>query len=406
VINDVVLPSDMTAYRLTVLPGDGTGKEVAKEAQKILQVFQEYSPLNFDITEIPCGGEYYLETGMEWPEGSFEHCRDNSDAILLGAIGWPDAKLPNGDNAGGSVILGLRSGLDLYANIRPVKLYPGVDHKIHGKYMQVWDSKLVDMVLIRENTEGLYHPLLRRSALAAAGQSPDEPIIIEKFPGLEGEVAWDPRPISRKGSQRVIDFGFTLATRRMEKTGIQQKVTCVDKSNVAKGCRLFRKVFQEVASEYPELETHEAYIDAFTMWLIRSPEDLDVVVLPNMFGDIATDLASVLQGGLGMAASANIGDNHMLFEPVHGSAPKHAGKNIVNPIATISSVQLMFDNLGSRHNDADATLCADLLERAISEHLAEGSIITYDLGGNASTTEVGTAIADRCAVLLKEAFNN
>ena len=405
-INDVVLPSDMTAYRLTVLPGDGTGKEVAKEAQKILQVFQEYSPLNFDITEIPCGGEYYLETGMEWPEGSFEHCRDNSDAILLGAIGWPDAKLPNGDNAGGSVILGLRSGLDLYANIRPVKLYPGVDHKIHGKYMQVWDSKLVDMVLIRENTEGLYHPLLRRSALAAAGQSPDEPIIIEKFPGLEGEVAWDPRPISRKGSQRVIDFGFTLATRRMEKTGIQQKVTCVDKSNVAKGCRLFRKVFQEVASEYPELETHEAYIDAFTMWLIRSPEDLDVVVLPNMFGDIATDLASVLQGGLGMAASANIGDNHMLFEPVHGSAPKHAGKNIVNPIATISSVQLMFDNLGSRHNDADATLCADLLERAISEHLAEGSIVTYDLGGNASTTEVGTAIADRCTVLLKEAFNN
>ena len=121
-INEVVLPRHMTAYRLTVLPGDGTGKEVAKEAQKILQVFQAHSPLDFDITEIPCGGEYYLETGMEWPEGSFEHCRDNSDAILLGAIGWPDAKLPNGDNAGGSVILGLRSGLDLYANIRPVKL--------------------------------------------------------------------------------------------------------------------------------------------------------------------------------------------------------------------------------------------------------------------------------------------
>ena len=132
-INEVVLPRVMTAYRLTILPGDGTGKEVAKEGQKILQVFQDYSPLNFDVTEIPCGGEYYLETGMEWPEGSFEHCRDNSDAILLGAIGWPDAKLPNGDNAGGSVILGLRSGLDLYANVRPVKLYPGVDHKIHWK---------------------------------------------------------------------------------------------------------------------------------------------------------------------------------------------------------------------------------------------------------------------------------
>ena len=405
-INEVVLPRDMSAYRLTVLPGDGTGKEVSKEAQKILQVFQEYSPLDFDITEIPCGGEYYIETGKEWPDGSFEHCRDNSDAILLGAIGWPDAKLPNGDNAGGSVILGLRSGLDLYANIRPVKLYAGVNHKIHGNYMKVWDSKLVDMVLIRENTEGLYHSLLRRSALSVAGQSPDDSIIIEKFPGLEGEVAWDPRPISRKGSQRVIDFGFKLANRKMEKTGIPQKVTCVDKSNVTNGCRLFRKIFQEVASEYQELQTHEAYIDAFTMWLIRSPEDLDVVVLPNMFGDIATDLASVLQGGLGMAASANIGDNHMLFEPVHGSAPQHAGKNIVNPIAIISSIQLMFENLGSRHHDKDAILCADLLDRAISEHLAEGKIITYDLGGNASTSEVGTAIADRCIMLLKETFSD
>ena len=396
----------MSGYRVTVLPGDGTGKEVVAEALRVLSIFEENSPISFEITEIPCGGQYYLETGKEWPEGSFEHCRDNSDAILLGAIGWPDAKLPNGDNAGGSVILGLRSGLDLYANVRPVKLYPGVDHKIHGKYMQVWDSKLVDMVLIRENTEGLYHALLRRSALAVSGQNPDEPVTIEKFPGLEGEVAWDPRPISRNGSHRVIDFGFKLANRRMGKTGIQQKVTCVDKSNVTKGCRLFRKVFQDVASEYPELETHEAYIDAFTMWLIRSPEDLDVVVLPNMFGDIATDLASVLQGGLGMAASANIGDNHMLFEPVHGSAPQHAGKNIVNPIATISSVQLMFDNLGSRHNDEDAILCAELLDRAISEHLAQSDIITYDLGGNASTSEVGTAIADRCAAILKETFNN
>ena len=175
---------------------------------------------------------------------------------------------------------------------------------------------------------------------------------------------------------------------------------------VAFGAPILRKKCVDITPEYPELETHEAYIDAFTMWLIRSPEDLDVVVLPNMFGDIATDLASVLQGGLGMAASANIGDNHMLFEPVHGSAPQHAGKNIVNPIATISSVQLMFDNLGSRHNDEDAILCAELLDRAISEHLAQSDINTYDLGGNASTSEVGTAIADRCAAILKETFNN
>ncbi len=154
---------------MTVLPGDGTGREVIAQAMRVIDVFEEHSPLSFDITEIPCGGQYFLETGEEWPEGSFEHCRDNSDAILLGAIGWPGARMPNGDMAGGQVILGLRSGLDLYANIRPVKLYQGVQHKVHGEHTDIWDPDLVDMVLIRENTEGLYHSLLRRSAQAAVG---------------------------------------------------------------------------------------------------------------------------------------------------------------------------------------------------------------------------------------------
>jgi|TARA_B110000263_G_scaffold249208_1_gene266133 3-isopropylmalate dehydrogenase len=176
----------------------------------------------------------------------------------------------------------------------------------------------------------------------------------------------------------------------------------VDKSNVTRGCRLFREVFREVASEFEGVEVNEAFIDAFTMWLVRNPEDLDVVVLPNMFGDIATDLASVLQGGMGMAASANIGDNHMLFEPVHGSSPKYAGQNKINPIASISSVQLMFDSLGSRHDDEKATMCADVLERAISEHMSMGGLVTYDLGGRASTTAVGQAISSRCAEILLE----
>ena len=178
----------------------------------------------------------------------------------------------------------------------------------------------------------------------------------------------------------------------------------MDKSNVLRGCRLFRKVFNEVSEQYEDIESNEAYIDAFTMWLVRDPEDLDVIVLPNMFGDIATDLASVLQGGMGMAASANIGDEHMLFEPVHGSSPKYAGLNKVNPIAAISSVHLMFDSLGDRHGDADAIICADILEKAIANHLADGGAVTYDLGGTASTSEVGQAIAERCAVLLPEKF--
>ncbi|MBR79714.1 MAG: 3-isopropylmalate dehydrogenase [Euryarchaeota archaeon] len=392
----------MGTYRVTLLPGDGTGREVMEEVKRILSVFQESGPTSFEITEIPCGGQHFLETGEEWPAGSFEHCRDESDAIVVGAVGWPGATLPNGDVAGGQVLLGLRSALDLYANVRPVKLYKGVNHKVHGAFRDVWDHELVDMVMVRENTEGLYHALLRRSAMAARGGEKDEPLTIDKFPGLDGHVEWDVRPISRKGSERVIRFAFELANRRETRLGIPQKVTCVDKSNVTRGCRLFREVFREVSSENGGIETNEAFIDAFSMWIVRNPEDLDVVVLPNMFGDIATDLASVLQGGMGMAASANIGDKHMLFEPVHGSSPKYAGQNKVNPMAAISSVQLMFESLGSRNDDDDVIFCAEVLERAVSDHLSSGAPVTYDLGGTASTTQVGKAIADRCRALLNE----
>jgi len=373
-----------------------------EEVKRILSVFQESGVISLDITEIPCGGQHYLDTGEEWPSGSFEFCRDESDAIVVGAVGWPGATLPNGDIAGGQALLGLRSALDLYANVRPVKLYKGVKHKVHGTFSDVWNHELVDIVMVRENTEGLYHALLRRSGLAARGDERDDPLVIDSFPGLEGEVGWDVRPISRKGSERVVRYSFELAKRRQARLGSTQKVTCVDKSNVTRGCRLFREVFREVSSEFEGVETNEAFIDAFTMWLVRNPEELDVVVLPNMFGDIATDLASVLQGGMGMAASANIGDNHMLFEPVHGSSPKYAGQNKVNPIASISSVQLMFDSLGLRHDDEKATMCADVLERAISEHMSEGGPVTYDLGGNASTTEVGKAISSRCSEILRE----
>ena len=154
-MNEKEVPRFMTAYRLTLLPGDGTGPEVIEQAKKTLSVFEELGPLSFDITEIPCGGQFYLETGLEWPEGSFEHCRDDSDSIVVGAVGWPGARLPNGDVAGGQVLLGLRSALDLYANVRPVRLYRGVNHKVHGSFKDVWDHELVDMVLVRENTEGL-----------------------------------------------------------------------------------------------------------------------------------------------------------------------------------------------------------------------------------------------------------
>jgi 3-isopropylmalate dehydrogenase len=394
----------MVTYRLTILPGDGTGTEVIDEAEKLLDVIEEGSPLVFERTVIPCGGQYWLKTGEEWPKGSFEHCRDESDAILLGAIGWPGAELPNGDIAGGQVILGLRAGLDLYANVRPIKLYRGVKHKIHDKFTQVWSPDKVDMVVLRENTEGLYHSLLRRSANRLMnGKEIEDPVM--EFDGISGEVAWDPRPISRAGSERLIRLGFDYAQRRhgAPKDGIS-RVTCVDKSNVTRGCQLFRKVFNEIAEEFPDIAHEAAFIDAFTMWMIRNPEWFDVVVTTNMFGDIATDLGSVLQGGMGMAASGNIGDEHGLFEPVHGSSPKHAGKGVVNPIATLNSVQLMLEWLGMRCDDADALAAAAIIEKAISAQILSADELTYDLGGTASTSQVGDGIVVRVRTLLAEHY--
>ena len=394
----------MVTYRLTILPGDGTGTEVIDEAEKLLDVIEEGSPLVFERTVIPCGGQYWLKTGEEWPKGSFEHCRDESDAILLGAIGWPGAELPNGDIAGGQVILGLRAGLDLYANVRPIKLYRGVRHKIHDKFTQVWSPDKVDMVVLRENTEGLYHSLLRRSANRLMnGKEAEDPVM--EFDGISGEVAWDPRPISRAGSERLIRLGFDYAQRRhgAPKDGIS-RVTCVDKSNVTRGCQLFRKVFNEIAEDFPDIAHEAAFIDAFTMWMIRNPEWFDVVVTTNMFGDIATDLGSVLQGGMGMAASGNIGDEHGLFEPVHGSSPKHAGKGVVNPIATLNSVQLMLEWLGMRCDDADALAAAAIIEKAISAQILSADELTYDLGGTASTSQVGDGIVVRVRTLLAEHY--
>ena len=394
----------MVTYRLTILPGDGTGPEVIQEAEKLLDVIEAGSPLAFERTVIPCGGQYWLKTGEEWPKGSFEHCRDESDAILLGAIGWPGAELPNGDIAGGQVILGLRSGLDLFANVRPIKLYRGVRHKIHDKFTQVWSPDKVDMVVLRENTEGLYHSLLRRSANRLMnGKEAEDPVM--EFDGISGEVAWDPRPISRAGSERLIRLGFDYAQRRhgAPKDGIS-RVTCVDKSNVTRGCQLFRKVFNEIAEDFPDIAHEAAFIDAFTMWMIRNPEWFDVVVTTNMFGDIATDLGSVLQGGMGMAASGNIGDEHGLFEPVHGSSPKHAGKGVVNPIATLNSVQLMLEWLGMRCDDADALAAAAIIEKAISAQILSADELTYDLGGTASTSQVGDGIVVRVRTLLAEHY--
>ena len=393
--------SAMSDHRIAILPGDGTGREVALEATRILDTVQAHTNHGFEQTVIQCGGKNYLDTGEEWAEGSFEFCRDEADAIYLGAIGHPGARLPNGDLAGGSVILGMRSGLDLFANVRPIKLYQGVPHKVHGKFTQIWEPGMVDMTILRENTEGLYHSLLRRSADRALGREEYVPPQLQ-FPGLEGEVAYDPRPISEKGTERLVKMGFEIAkTRSGAPVDGVSRVSCIDKSNVTRGCQLFREVFDNIATSYPNIETDHGYIDAFMQWLTRTPEYYDVVVSSNMFGDIATDLGAVLQGGMGMAASGNIGENHAFFEPVHGSAPKHAGLNKVNPIASINSIQMMLDWLGRRNNEDELIQISKLIDDSVAEHLKDGKSLTYDLGGTASCSSVGESIAGILAKKLE-----
>jgi len=347
-----------------------------REGVKVLNAAADTHGLSFDLLPYPCGGEYYLKTGDEWPKEALPSCK-TADAILLGAVGHPDARLPNGDLAGANVIFGLRFGLDLYANVRPVKLYPGVPHKIHDEFKHVWRPDAVDFVVVRENTEGLYTPA--RGTLSRGGTD---------------EVAVDSRVITRKGAERVIRFAFELAMRRGgAPRDRKHRVTCVDKSNVLAGDRLFRAIYEEIAAKYPDVERDYAYIDAFTQWIIRSPEQYDVCVAPNEFGDIATDLAAVLQGGMGIAAGGNIGDHHAMFEPIHGSSPKHAGQDKVNPIAMILAVQMMLDWLGTRKGDRKLTGAAKVVEDAVATVLREGKVLTYDLGGTAKGSEVGSAVA-------------
>ncbi len=363
-------------YKIVLLAGDGTGPEVMREGVKVLKAVESAYGLSFELTPYPCGGQYYLDTGEEWPDSAFAACKA-ADAILLGAVGIPEARLPNGDLAGAGVIFGLRFGLDLYANVRPTKLYPNVRHKVHDGFKQVWEPGKVDFVIVRENTEGLYTPA--RGFLSRGGVD---------------ELAVDSRVITRKGAERVIRFAFELAKSRKGAPGDgKSRVTCVDKSNVVAGDRLFRKVYDEVASRYPGIGKDYAYIDAFLQWLVRSPENYDVAVAPNEFGDIATDLAAVLQGGMGMAAGGNIGDRHGMFEPIHGSSPKHAGKDEVNPMAMILAVQMMLDWLGSRRRERALTEAAAAVEDAVVSVLKAGKVLTYDLGGTAKCSEVGTAIA-------------
>jgi len=382
---------------VVALGGDGTGPEVLGHGLQVLRAVEAWSGIGFDVQSIECGGQYYLRHGRDWPEGSEELCRA-ADVILLGAVGWPapdgsgPVTMKDGKMAGWSPVIGNRIRLNLYANIRPVKLYPGVKQRIHGVPQSVWQADKVDMVILRENTEDLY------SGIGGTLR-----------PGGIDKVAVDTRVITREASERVIRKAFELCRRRAKgapKDG-KLRLTAVVKDNVLQGCKLFAQVFREVGKDYPEIEQETAIVDAFTQWLIGQPEHYDVVVTTNMFGDIVTDLASVLQGGMGMAVGCNVGDEHAMFEPIHGSAPKYAGQDKVNPLAMILSVKEALVWLAERPRlAAEASLLKQAglaLEEAVCRVVQAGQVLTYDLIGAeraSSGAQVTQAVVDELQAIL------
>ncbi len=308
--------------RLAVIPGDGTGPEVTAEALKVLRAISELESFTFEMEELPYGGEYYLRTGEVLPEGAIDHLR-NFDAIFLGAVGHPD--VPPGTLEKG-LLLEIRFQLDQYINLRPVKLYPGVETPLAGK-----QPEDIDFVVVRENTEDLY--------CGVGG-------FLRK--GTPDEVAMQTAVYTRKGCERCIRWAFEYTRRRNNPKG--KRLTLVAKTNVLTfGHDLWDRTFREIAEEYPDVEADYNHVDACCMWMVKNPEYYDVIVTTNMFGDIITDLGAMIQGGMGVAAGGNINPQPggcSMFEPMGGSAPKYTGQGVINPIAAISAMSMLLEHTG------------------------------------------------------------
>lgn len=357
-------------YKIVVLLGDGVSREVLAEAVKVLEAAKDaVTGVDLVFNRFECGFSYYQKTGKPWGPRAYESCKE-SDAILYGAVGLPGVQ---GLENVVYVHRILRRNLDLFANVRPVKLRGNIVCPLVGK-----KQGDIDFVIVRENTEDLYAPM--GGSLTRAEKT---------------EVALDVKIVTRKGAERIIKYALDLCRKRGRGAPLDGKlrVTCVDKSSVLKSCALFREVYNEVAAGYPDIERDSALIDAWTQWVIRRPEYYDVVVTTNLFGDIISDMTAAIQGGLGVAPSAEIGDKHGLFRPIHGSAPKYQGTAVANPVAAILSAKMLLDWLGDKYDDNAAQKAAYKIENAVNLTLTEGRVLSRDLGGNAKTDEVGDEVA-------------
>ncbi len=355
----------MSSYRVAIIPGDGVGTEVASEASKTLQTVADKYGIELRIKDFDWGCDYYLKNGIMMPVNALEILRE-FDAIFLGCIGDAN-KVP--DHVSLTLLLAIRKGFDQYINLRPIKLYSGVESPVRTA-----TPETVDMVVIRENTEGEY---------SAAGG-------FFKL-GTPDAFAIQTGIFTQKGCERAIRYAIEIARKRKkfgDKVPVGLVTNCT-KSNALNYSMVFwDSVFKKVATEYPEIRTDMALVDALTMWFVKNPECFDVIVASNLFGDIITDLGAMLQGGMGFAAGGNINPEKIypsMFEPIHGSAPKYAGKEIVNPIAAIESIRMMLDHLGEEQAAMDVQV-------AVEKTLAQGKVKTADMGGVSKTQEMGDAI--------------
>ncbi len=349
----------MNNYRIAVIPGDGTGPEMVREGLKVLTAAAKKYKFSLDYTDFNYGGEHYLNTGEVLPENAVEELKQYQ-SIYLGAIGHPEVK-PGILEKG--ILLRLRFELDQYINLRPVKLYPGIETPLKDK-----DPGDIDFVVVRENTEGLYAGsggLLRR--------------------GTPHEVAVQESINTRMGVERCLRYAFEYCRQR----GKKKKLTLCGKTNVLTyAFDLWERAFYEIGEEYPDVEKDYGHVDAVVMWMVKDPEFFDVIVTDNMFGDIITDLGAIIQGGMGIAAGGNINpEGTSMFEPIGGSAPKYTGKNIINPLASICAGSMMLDHLG----EAEA---ARAVEQAVME-VCGNKIKSLSAGRMGySTSEVGDLVVE------------
>jgi 3-isopropylmalate dehydrogenase len=345
--------------QIAVLPGDGIGLEVMAEALRVLHAAcAVHGGPMLELRTWPAGAGEYLASGHALPAETLAACR-TADAILLGAMGLPDVRSADGREFAPQI--DLREQLDLYCGLRPVRLYHPADSPLKG--VQAGE---IDLVIVRENTEGLF----------SSRQAPVEP---------NASTVEDILQVTRRGSERLFRAAFGLARGR------RKKLTLVDKANVLPSMVLFRRIFDEIAAEFPDVETERIYVDAAALYLVQRPQSFDVLVTENMFGDILSDLAAGLVGGMGLAPSADIGDRAALFQPAHGTAPDIAGRGIANPIAMILSAAHLFEWLA----DPACVSAAARIRAAVAAVLSDPALRTADLGGPLSTREMADAVLER-----------